>query len=201
VIFSKSNLTNLQKSLFREGSLTNISEQNQQLHTDLNEIVCGKHFSRYLKEDQENTFTAPLFKKVKDNLPSTAPPKPLEYALTGIRTELLSAKLNHVHDNISSPEKEAIKNLVELRKQGSIVNKPLGKTGGLAVFDREDYVKGMEKVLSEKYIKPDGEEIYYYQTVTQNALSYILANLKEIIKGEKGIFETGGSRSYDTIKI
>ena len=62
-------------------------------------------------------------------------------------------------------------------------------------------VKGMEKVLSEKYIKPDGEEIYYYQTVTQNALSYILANLKEIIKGEKGIFETGGSRSYDTIKI
>ncbi len=49
------------------------------------------------------------------------------------------------------------------------------------MFDREDYVKSMEKVLSEKYIKLDGEEIYYYQTVTQNTLSYGLANLKKII--------------------
>ena len=49
------------------------------------------------------------------------------------------------------------------------------------MFDREDYVKGMEKVLSEKYIKPDGEEIYYYQTVTQNALTCGLKTLKEII--------------------
>ncbi len=51
------------------------------------------------------------------------------------------------------------------------------------MFDREDSVKGMEKVLSEKYIKPDGEEIYYYQTVTHNALSNGLANLKKIITG------------------
>jgi hypothetical protein len=49
------------------------------------------------------------------------------------------------------------------------------------VFDREDYVKGIEKVLREKYIKPDGEEIYFHQTVTQNALSYGLANIKKII--------------------
>jgi hypothetical protein len=63
---------------------------------------------------------------VKGNLPSTAPPKPLEDSLTGIRTEMLSSKLNHVHvhDNISTPEREAIKNLVELRKPGSIVIAP-----------------------------------------------------------------------------
>ncbi len=69
------------------------------------------HF--YTDEDQEDTYIPPLFKKVKDNLPSKAPPKPLEDALTGIRTEILSAKLNPVHDNISKQEREAIKNLVE----------------------------------------------------------------------------------------
>jgi hypothetical protein len=57
----------------------------------------------------------------------------------------------------------------------------LDKNGDLSVFDRKDYVKGMKKVLRGKYIKPEGEEIYYYQTVTQNALSYGWANLKKII--------------------
>jgi hypothetical protein len=41
----------------------------------------------------------------------------------------------------------------------------------------------MEEVLSKKYIKPDVEEIYHYQTVNHNAISYGLANLKKIITG------------------
>ena len=122
------------------------------------------------ESDQNDVYIPPLFHVVKDNLPYTNAPKPLKDALVGIRTEILSSPLNHVSDNLRQSERTAMKNLVELRSKGEIVIQPLDKTGGLAVFDRMDYVKGMDQILNEKNLTPDDNLISNYQEVSQQAL-------------------------------
>lgn len=118
----------------------------------------------------------------KANLPQLPPPQPVKDAITGIRQEILSSPLNHVHDNLTKDERKAMANLVELRKKGLIVIQPLDKTGGLAIFDRQDYVDGMQKVLKEKYISSQGEAMDFYETVSQNTLKIALQRIKEVVK-------------------
>ena len=162
------------------------------LPSHVNTTEINSHINRFQRScywkaywaAQENSgdFQPSVVYKPKCNLPSTSPPKPLEDALTGIRTEILSSPLNKVHDNITQGEKKAMSNLVELRQNGTIVIQPLDKTGGLAVFDRQDYVDGLRKVLNEKYTTNSGEENNFYEKVTQRALADGLQNIKEVIE-------------------
>ena len=120
-------------------------------------------------------------------MPKQSPPKALEDALTGIRTGILSAPLNHVRDNLSPYERNAIKNLVQLRNEGHIVIQPMDKTGGLAVFDRKDYVEGLEKILTEKaqFVGETTENKDFYQPALIEHLNEGLILIQEQV--EKGL--------------
>lgn len=63
---------------------------------------------------------------------------------------------------------------------------PLDKTGGLAVFDREDYIQGLQKVLEEKHTTNQGETQDFYQQVPQDSLIKGLKKIKtEVQKGQE----------------
>jgi hypothetical protein len=124
----------------------------------------------FSESKEEEDYIVPLFPVAKDNLPSKPPPKPLEEALTSIRTEILSAPLNNVRDNLSYLEREAIQELVALSDQGKIVIQPLDKTGGLAVFDRQDYINGMEIILDDTCKTPTGQIKNYYSESSSDQL-------------------------------
>jgi len=50
------------------------------------------------------------------------------------------------------------------------------------VFDRQDYVSGLKKVLEEKYTTALGEEKDYYETVSQRSLTDGLQLVKEAVE-------------------
>ena len=141
----------------------------------------------YNEDAEEEVYIPPLFPQTKFNMPKQSPPKALEDALTGIRTGILSAPLNHVRDNLSPYERNAIKNLVQLRNEGHIVIQPMDKTGGLAVFDRKDYVEGLEKILTEKaqFVGETTENKDFYQPALIEHLNEGLILIQEQV--EKGL--------------
>ena len=103
------------------------------------------------KEDYVPPWNKP---KLKTNMPPSRPPVPLSECLSGIRTDILSTKLNRVRNNLDYSEREAMNQLVNLQKAGKIVLQPTDKTGGLAIMDRSDYVAGLIDVLCDTYIDP-----------------------------------------------
>ena len=48
--------------------------------------------------------------------------------------------------------------LVKMQKDGLIVVQPTDKSGGFAIFDRQDYIDGMETILK----KPFGDYVNYH---------------------------------------
>lgn len=136
----------------------------------------------WANEDQNNTYIPPLFPVLKDNLPSKPPPKPLADALAGIRSEILTSPLNHVRDNLSTSERVAMKNLIDLRSNGEIIIQPLDKTGGLAIFDREDYITGIGKILKETATTSTGIVSNNYKEVTNKDLKIGLTKVRAAVE-------------------
>ena len=93
----------------------------------------------------------------------------------------MSAPLNNVRDNLSNTQRNAIQNLVELRNQGSIVIQPLDKTGGLAIFDRADYVAGINDILKDQIKTPNGEIVSYNEQTSQDNLVDGMDRIREAV--------------------
>jgi len=151
------------------------------------ERKCAWKAALFNEDAEEEVYIPPLFPQTKSNMPKEAPPKALQDAFTGIRTGILSSPLNHVRDNLSPNQRNAINNLVKLRKEGHLVIQPMDKTGGLAVFDRKDYVEGLEKILTEKaqFSGETTERKDFYEPATNEDLIEGLILIQEQV--EKGL--------------
>ena len=93
-------------------------------------------------KESENAYTPPIFKKKKHNFPRNhKAPKGLSDFLAAVKSDILDPKnRNKVKSNLPDNEKEALKELIKLRRERKITIKPCDKGAGIRILDFEDYL-------------------------------------------------------------
>jgi hypothetical protein len=98
----------------------------------------------------------------KYSLPKGAPSKEIQDFITGTLNCTLGSDLRKVNCNLPENEQKAMQKLITLQKNREITIKPTDKTGGIAVMDTEDYIKGMEIILDAKHRDEHGVDYNYF---------------------------------------
>ena len=140
-------------------------------------LVDWKRFERTMvwKEwwygrDSDSNYKEPIFKIKKNNLPKNySTPHGLKTFTNGVKSEIVDTKNRiKVSCNLTSEEQEALKELVKLQKNKTIVIKQCDKGAGLIILNHSDYVKAAEKHLDESLKDEDGNIKALYKKVKIN---------------------------------
>lgn len=143
------------------------------------------------KEDDNNkhpsesmSYKKEPWRKSKTNLPLSAPSADLSTMLNGSLACVLGSDLNKIQTNLPVNEKRALDKLVLLQKERHITLKPTDKTGGVAVFNTDDYIKGMESLLHTKFTDSDGIDHPFFQPLNAMEADQMQFNDLEELKSE-----------------
>ena len=101
---------------------------------------------------QDNIF---VDKSVKTNFPrdkNYKVPQVLKNMMYAVESDILGSALNHHQPNITSEEEEGLKHLKELQNDRVIVIKPNDKTGGCSILPCDDYIRAMNKKLTDTFV-------------------------------------------------
>ena len=75
----------------------------------------------WANKDNKGEWEQDLFKVEKSSLPTTQSSKPLKVFLNGVKSELTGTTLNKTKPNITREEAEALKTLIYLQKNRTII--------------------------------------------------------------------------------
>ena len=106
-------------------------------------------------------------KSKKSNLPKNhKTPNKLKTFLGAIKSEILDPEnRNPAKPNLPQNEIKALKELIQLQKDHSIIIKRCDKGSGIIVLDFYDYMKAAEEHLESKHELPNGEKVPFYTKV------------------------------------
>ena len=79
------------------------------------------------------------------------PPKGFQDYLTAVKSDLLDPKNRHqTKSNLTDGAKDALKQLVKLQKERTIVIRPCDKGAGIIILDFKEYISACQKHLEYK---------------------------------------------------
>ena len=159
-----------------------------QLSLDITQILTEfKRFERTMVWNEfwyghniEEPYKPPLFKQRKSSFSRNhRPPKGLQDYLTAVKSELMDPKNRHqAKSNITEGEKEALKQLVKLQKDRTIVIRPCDKGAGIIIFDFEKYIRACKNHL-ESTTNTGGK---YYVKADTKILAEARDKIENIVK-------------------
>ena len=133
-------------------------------------------------KDLEDTRTETIFPQKKHNLPKHAPSPPLAKFLYGVETDLLAGKPGFTQPNLQKDEKIALKELVNLQRDGSLVIQRCDKGGATAIMNREDYIAEVtDQHLKSTVQVESGEKIPVYREVDPLMLTVHQTHIQKIV--------------------
>ena len=99
--------------------------------------------------DSDSNYKEPIFKIKKNNLPKNySTPHGLKTYTNGVKSEIVDPKNRiKVKCNLTGEEQEALKELVKLQKNKTLVIKQCDKGAGFIILNHSDYVKAEEKTF------------------------------------------------------
>ena len=90
----------------------------------------------------------------------------------GIRSDILGTRLNKVKNNLTKAEAKAIDTLIDFQRNGTLVLQPTDKSGGIGIFDREDYVSEIYDILNDTLVDPSSGTVRsYYKIVDKSVIT------------------------------
>ena len=163
--------------------------------------------------NSEEPYKPPLFKQKKSNFPRNhRSPKGLQDYLTSVKSELLDPKSRHqAKSYLTEGEKEALKQLVRLPRDRTIVIRPCDKGAGIIIIDFKVYIRVCQNHLESTtntgdkyYVKADTKTLREARDKMENIVKEGFDN--EILNKEEytamlpGEDEKPG-RFYATFKV
>ena len=120
--------------------------------------------------DGDSNYKEPIIKLKKNNLPKNySTPHGLKTYTNSVKSEIVDPKNRiKVKCNLTGEEQDALKELVKLQKNKTIVIKQCDKGAGLIIMNHSDYVKAAEKHLDESLKDEDGNIKPLYKKVNVN---------------------------------
>ena len=124
-----------------------------------------------------------IFKTKKSNLPKNYKmPNGLRTYVTAVKSEIIDPKnRNKVKSNLTVEEHQALKDLVRLQKEKTIVIKQCDKGAGIIIMDHKDYVKAAEEHLKETIVNAEGNEKPLYTKVNDNLFNEAKNKLQALL--------------------
>ena len=146
-----------------------------------------KQFERKLRwkefffdTDNDTSQTLPLFRKEKTNMPPNTSPD-LHTFISSIRSELIGSKLNKVRPNLSTGEREALEELVQLQRRRRICIKPADKGSGIVIVNFDDYEKSCEQHLRSTTTT----NAKYYEEISAAELRHAKQRIESVLSDAK----------------
>ena len=125
-----------------------------------------------------------VFQPIKTNLPKSSAPNSLNVYLGAVRSDILGScrKPSKVHDNLSSAEQQAMKELAIAQADGQIQIKLVDKGGGIAIMNLKDYLIEVSDHVNAKFTNQDSTTSFFYEEVSKDTLDQQKAIVHEAIK-------------------
>ena len=110
-------------------------------------VIWHEYFHGY---ENDGDARKKIFKTNKNNLPKKyKTPDGLKTYLSSIKSEIMDHRnRNNVKSNLPQEEIQAIRDLINLQKNKTIVIKPCDKGAGIIILDYSDYMRACYQHLS-----------------------------------------------------
>ena len=162
------------------------------LKLDLTQVLVDfKRFERsviwqeyFHGHENDNDFKEKIFKTKKSNLPKNyKTPEGLKTYLSSIKSEIMDHRnRNNVKCNLPQDEIQAIKELINLQKDKTIVIKPCDKGAGIIILDYPVYMRACYQHLTSEKVIGDGETKQYYLKVNDIELEMSKTKIRNLVQ-------------------
>ena len=144
-------------------------------------VIWHEYFHGY---ENDGDARKKIFKTNKNNLPKKyKTPDGLKTYLTSMKSEIMDHRnRNDVKSNLPQEEIQAIRDLINLQKNKTIVIKPCDKGAGIIILDYSDYMRACYQHLSAEKLMGNGEMKKYYIEVEQIELERTKTKIKNVVQ-------------------
>ena len=161
------------------------------LKLDLTQVLVDfQHFERsaiwkefWHGREEDGHRKRPIFKTRKHNFPTNyTVPEGLKTFLGAVKSEILDPRnRNSAKSNLPPAEIQALKDLIRLQKERTIVIKPCDKGAGIMILDFCDYMKACHDHLNSKQEIENDSDKEYYVKVNSLTLEKAKTKVKNIL--------------------
>ena len=161
------------------------------LKLDLTQVLVDfKKFERsaiwhefWYGRDQDMERKLPIFKSNKSNLPQKYTiPEGLKIYLNSVKSEILDPRnRNQTKCNLPPQEIQAIKDLIRLQREGTIIIKACDKGAGIIILDYQEYMKACYDHLLSVQTYENGDTKPYYKKVPDIFLEIAKRKIKHVL--------------------
>ena len=186
--YSKIKLTQAMESLLNRGFNFSILP----LKLDITQVLVDfKRFERSMiwqeyfhGYESDIEFKAKIFKTYKSNLPRNyKTPEGLKTYLSCIKSEIMDHRnRNNIKCNLPQEEIQAMKELINLQKDKTIVIKPCDKGARMIILDYDVYMRACYEHLASEKILADGDTKQYYLRVDDIELERTKSKIRRIVQ-------------------
>ena len=154
-----------------------------EVSADINDFTRRMRLTEYFHDHNNASNTNPTnpFHNKSSWTPPTNRDSALNAYIDAIKHDISTSNLNHITDNLTTRERESLRNL---KKRPDIVIKPADKGSGTVVMDKTWYVNECNRQLNDvKFYRKQDEDIT--NQIQQRVIIYVQHMLKDGYIDEK----------------